>query len=330
MERRRVTQDVATYSAARRVVAAAVDRAAPLREPPAHYSCRASSSLYRRLHGQRPRRRVLWPPLVAQRDRETSAGHSHPGVGTSTMSVEQLFSAWAPPESPWSAWAKPVLFADAPLSASYGEHLELPDIDGFPRARDIAVVIDVEGTRSVLLGLALAKIGYRPVPLYNSGVSPGMIVNMRGIANQLTAGGAFLQRTALRPDAPPAFLLNADRLENSERALTPGSYDNRCCFVPQDMPSASYLLAAGISQVLLVAEKVRDDISHVLCRYQDAGLTLRRKATEGTPAMPLTVKPPPLYKSFLYRLGVFAGLRRNAAGGFGGLVPMPGTRSGFG
>ena len=246
------------------------------------------------------------------------------------MSVEQLFSTWAPPESPWSAWAKPVLFMHAPLSATYGEDLRLPDVEGFPRSRETAVVIDVEGSESVLAGLALAKVGYRPVPLYNSGVSSGMIVNMRGIANELTAGGAFLQRLKLRPDAPPVFLLNADRMKSTDPALIPGSYDNRWCVLPQDMPSASYLSAAGISQVLLVADRVRDDIAHVLCRYQDAGLTLRHMTHIGAAAVRLVVTSPGLYKSFLYRLGVFTGLHRNAAGGFGAMVPDTTTSGGFG
>src|ERR1700756_496856 len=35
-----------------------------------------------------------------------------------TMNKEEIFSAWAPDESPWSRWAKPVLFAhlDSALS----------------------------------------------------------------------------------------------------------------------------------------------------------------------------------------------------------------------
>ena len=245
------------------------------------------------------------------------------------LSAEHLFNVWAPVESHWSAWVKPVLFAHSEMLTIPPEPA-LPNIDGFPRSRETAVIVDVAGARSVLIGLALTQSGYRPVPLYNSGISPFMIIDMKAIAEALLSGLDIMRRSNLRPDAPPAFLLNADRMDHGPRALTPGSYDNRWCVVPQDFPSASYLSAAGINQVLLVADRVRDDITHVLCRYQDAGLTLRHMADVGATSVRLVVKPPSFYRSFLYRLGVFAGLRRNSAGGFGGLVPHSNSSGGFG
>jgi hypothetical protein len=245
------------------------------------------------------------------------------------LNPAQLFNVWAPEDSQWSQWAKPVLFAHCE-DLNVQPAPVLPSPEAFPRSRETAVIIDVAGPDSVLIGLALTEIGYRPVPLYNSGISPFMIINMKTIAEALISGLDILRRRRLRPDSPPAFLLNADRMDNSERSLTPGNYDNRWCVVPQDMPSAEYLMAAGITQVLLVADKVRGDITHVLYRYQDAGLMLRHMTQIGAGAVRLTVTRPPSYKSLWYRLGVFWGLRRNAAGGFGDLVPNPSAGGGFG
>lgn len=240
------------------------------------------------------------------------------------MSIgEDLFDLWAPPESPWSVWAKPVLFAgiDNPLDATVP--LEIPVVTNFPRPAGKAVVVDVPGSDAVLCGLALARAGYRPVPLFNGSVAPNMLVDMRIIANYLGFGARTLRACSLKADAPPAFLLNADRLDNAAGATKPGRYDNRWCVVPQDMPSAGYLMGEGIKQIIVVSDKVRDDLSHVLCRYQDAGIAILRAPDLATAPMPVTVSKPAFYRSLLYRLQAFSGLRRNSVGGFGAIVPNP-------
>jgi len=45
-------------------------------------------------------------------------------------------------------------------------------------------------------------------------------------------------------------------------------------------------------------------------------------------ARALVVTPPSRFRSFLYRVIVMAGLRRNSAGGFGSVVPDPSTAGG--
>ena len=245
-------------------------------------------------------------------------------------SAEQLYAIWAPEESRWSAWAKPVLFTYAPRVSEAADALPLLRVPDFGRLGDTAVIVDMPGTYSVSVGLALAQNGYRPVPLYNGNCSPGMIVDMQAIADSLFYGCEILRKAQLGPDAPPAFLLNADRMDHSDAANTPGRYDNRWSVVPQDMPSGEYLIDAGIRQVGVIADRIRDDLSHVLCRYQEAGLRLvQTPDVDGTPAR-VTVAKPPFYKWIWYRLNVFAGLRRNAAGGFGGIVPDPNTSGAYG
>lgn len=248
------------------------------------------------------------------------------------MNREDLFDLWAPPDSPWSVWAKPVLFADMNYSTGVGGPVDPPRVANFPLPPGTAVVVDVEGSNSVVYGLALAKAGYRPVPLFNSGIEAGMLVNMRSVADYLLLGAETLQGCSLGPDAPPAFLLNADRLDNSGFSNQPGRYDNRWCVVAQDMPSAHYLQEMGIRQVVLVASQIRDDLSHILLRYQEAGLPILRTPDVATPPQSVTVTKPPFYKSLIYRSMVYMGLRRNAAGGFGAVVPNPstGVYGGFG
>src|SRR5262245_42524919 len=146
---RRFAQGVVAYRVSGLHVAVGLGCATPVRQPSSDDARRPSTPVHRGVHGQRSRCRILRSYLLAYCDRETSSGYFRPGFESArTMNIEQLFSAWAPPESPWSAWAKPVLFAHAPLSATYGEQLDLPNIDGFPRSRETAVVIDVEGAQS--------------------------------------------------------------------------------------------------------------------------------------------------------------------------------------
>lgn len=246
-----------------------------------------------------------------------------------SLSQLELYKVWSPAESRWSVWSKPVLFASAPVSPP-GTQPELPGISGLQRLREAAVIVDVPGASSVLLGLALAQIGFQPVPLYNSAASLGQVVQMDDIADMLAWGPVFLRAKTPKPDAPPVFLLNSDRLEHSGGAHIPGRFDNRWAVVPQDMPSAGFLKAAGITRVVVVSDAKNTDLAHVLYSYARAGLQIERTPTPGTAPTAFAVQRPMGFRSLWYRLGVFAGLRRNAAGGFGALVPDPSAMSGGG
>jgi hypothetical protein len=244
------------------------------------------------------------------------------------MNGEDLFGIWAPADSRWSVWAKPVLFADIYGAASATDPITFPEATPYLQMRDAAVIVDVPGSDSVLYGIALARRGYQPVPLYNGGIAPGMLVNMGVIANFLGFCAAALKNCPLPAAAPPVFLLNADRLDNAAGARQPGRFDNRWCVVPQDMPSAEYLSGAGIRKVVLISDRARADLVHILRRYQDAGLTILHSLDLTTPPVAFNVPRPAFYKSFFYRLMAYSGLRRNSAGGFGAVVPDPQSSGG--
>lgn len=238
------------------------------------------------------------------------------------LSREEMFEAWAPADSPWSAWAKPVLFAHAPEDGRGAVVVEELSAGALGYAREAAVVVDLPGRQSALMGLALAQAGYQPVPLYNSAPGPGALVDMELIARLLPDIAEKLKSRPPKPDAPPAFLLNSDRIQNGPGVLAPARYDNRWRVVPQDMPSAEFLIAAEIKRVIVVGS-IYDDLAHVLYRYQEARLQISRIAKEGDAPVAIEVSRPKSYKSLWYRLGVFAGLRRNSAGGFGAMTPDP-------
>src|ERR1700733_4404881 len=90
------------------------------------------------------------------------------------MDRRGIFEIWAPPHGRWSPWAKPVLFAH--LDAVEGlPHIDIPEITlPFDRTKagGPALVVDLPGLESVGLGLELARLGYRPVPLFNACPNP--------------------------------------------------------------------------------------------------------------------------------------------------------------
>ena len=235
------------------------------------------------------------------------------------------YKIWAPDNALWTEWAKPVLFAK---SSSYKEDyvLDIPEIDWLTKAQpDTMIIIDLPGKTSVMESLALARLGFRPVPLYN-GVNDNkyeMLVNAGHVADALYKGADELENMRIPNNAPPAFMLDSDRMNGGK---APGKYDNRWCIFPQDMPSASFLSKQGIKKVIVRSDIVRDDLLHILRRYYEQKIVILKSFDERV--LEIHVPKPSWFKRILYRFKVIFGLARNAAGGFGGQIPEPGSGGG--
>lgn len=242
-----------------------------------------------------------------------------------TMLNEEAYTAWAPDDSPWSVWAKPVLFADM-VHIAWGAATGPDDalIARFPAPdQRTAVVIDVAGERSVMLGVGLARRGYRPVPLYNATKGANQLVDVTSIAEALARGAGALKQMSIPRDAPPAFLLDSQRMKGDPKPLR---FDNRWMVFPQDFPSATFLRAHGIERVLVVqdGDAPAQDLAHVLLRYQKAGIAIAVAPPE-TPeaARPITVSPPSRFRRAWYRALAALALSRASVGGFGAVIPEP-------
>lgn len=243
----------------------------------------------------------------------------------------EIYKIWAPEEVEWSQWAKPVLFMGernrfVSMNAEKRyDVLEVTKIDWISTASsNTMIIVDLPGVESIEEGMGLAHIGYRPVPLYNGvdGLNP--LVDVRQLGFSLFRAADELSQIHLRENATPVFLLDSNRMEGSK---TPGKFDNRWSVFAQDMPSASYLIEKGINKVIVRTHWIKDDLSHILCRYQDKGIDiyLCDKTNISTKT---TVYEPPKFKSIFYRFAVMMGLRRNSAGGFGSTIPEPSNSSG--
>jgi hypothetical protein len=250
------------------------------------------------------------------------------------ISSEDCYAIWAPDGNPWSAWAKPVLFASVP-GLPTERPIELPpfDVPGLPVTwHQTAIILDLRGDESVRVGLALAARGFRPVPLFNGTTGLNPVVATEDLVSALGAGAAILKTLSLAAEARPAFLLDANRRDPSPGSLA-GRYDNRWIVLPQDFPSAGYLKSQGISSCTLIQRGPHDpaeDLAHVLLRWQQAGITIRSVELQTRRVIePLIITPPSSFRRAWYAAIALLGLRRSNVGGFGANIPQHQSRSGF-
>jgi hypothetical protein len=280
------------------------------------------------------------------------------------MSSEDAFATWAPAAGPWSPWVKPLLFAHEreweaqgdPELIEVGEPtwLEQSDASGGYRERtrksgdlSTAVVVDLPGPLGVAWGMAFARKGWRPVPLYNAipGGTPGgvpmvsssaqfgavpvlrdtsALVDVQPIVSALRRATRALADLPLSPERPPVFLLDANRRDG---VATPGRFDNLSISLPTDFPSAVFLRSRGIERVVLLQRlglEPQEDLAHTLLSWQQGGVAILVKELErdGEPQA-VEVKPPSRFRSLWYRALATMGLKRAPLGGFGGTIPIP-------
>ncbi len=256
-----------------------------------------------------------------------------------TMNKETIYSIWAPDESPWSQWAKPVLFAHLDSALSHLPISETADDVNWapPPGENVALVLDLPGPEGILTGVALATRGYRPVPLYNAIPLPSgesllnpftgthvAAVNVMPQLSALRTGAEQLAKLSLPLKAPPVFLLDANRSGNG-RKMEADEFDNRSISFTTDFPSGNFLTSHGIQRVILVQRdrvEPQSDLAHTLRRWQDAGITLKRKRIElPEPLEAFEIPRPSWYGAMFQRALAAVGFRRSGSGGFGAWMP---------
>ena len=245
------------------------------------------------------------------------------------MTKEEIFNAWAPEGVEWSAWAKPVLFAQWPDTVTppaTTPEWDEPDYLWLPQAAGrTAIVVDLPAVESVRTGISFARRGYRPVPLFNTSHGPSPVIEIAPLVLELGRGARLLQTIAMGIGAPPVFLIDSARMQP---ALPPsaGKFDNRSISLPTDFPSGLFLRSLGIERVVLVQANAdpQQDLAHTLLAWQEAGLSIlaRTPGADGAPA-PIRVARPSNFRVMWYRFLATLGLRRSPLGGFGGFIPVP-------
>ena len=188
------------------------------------------------------------------------------------MTGKEIFKIWAPVGKKWTDWVRPVPFVgmkDHSKDYGYAE-FTVPVVDYLDKEwEDAVIVVDLPGEESVEEGIALARLGYRPIPIFNGTIEQQgarATVDNQTVGIALGWGASELGKIEIEEDALPAFLLDNNRLQRYK--IEDSLFDNSWDVYAQDMPSAEYLLKNGIHKVVVIGEYFSEDLKVILYDYQ--------------------------------------------------------------
>ena len=196
---------------------------------------------------------------------------------------KEIYKLWAPKESIWSPWVRPVpfVFIDENVDNKEYESFNIPSViylnNDDERFKNSALIIDLPGNKSINEGLALTKLGYRPVPIFN-GVDEQegslSVVNNKGIELGLLYGAEVLshENINLKVDARPAFLTDSNRMNRYK--LSTSMYDNSWDVYAQDLPTSDFVKTQGIDSIIVRSDILRKDLNKILYKFQKDGLKI--------------------------------------------------------
>ena len=207
---------------------------------------------------------------------------------------KEVYRVWAPTGTKWTEWVRPVPFMQMnDLKKDYiVSTLDIPNTEFLEISNDMAVIVDLPGENSVEMGLALAKQGYRPIPVFNGvqeQANARATVDNETVTKALFKGADILSDIQIKEDALPAFLMDKNRLQRFK--MDDSIFDNSWDIYPQDLPSGDYFKKQGIKQILVISKMISKDLKKLLFTYQKKGLAILH--TDGhRPPKPIKVRQP--------------------------------------
>lgn len=194
------------------------------------------------------------------------------------MTVKELYKIWAPYGKKWVDWVRPVPFVEINHYTKMYNHsqLSIPVISYMDTVcKNTAVIVDLPGIESVEEGLALAKLGFRPIPIFNGTAEQSgarATVDNQSACIALILGVNELTNLEIKEDAYPAFLTDRNRLQRYKMDVS--VFDNSWDVYPQDLPTAEYLLNNDIKKLVVVGRDVAKDLKKILYDYQKKGIEI--------------------------------------------------------
>ena len=194
------------------------------------------------------------------------------------MTVKELYKIWAPYGKKWVDWVRPVPFVELNHYNKMYNHssFSIPIINYVDaNCKNTAVIVDLPGMESVEEGIGLAKLGFRPIPIFNGTAEQN---GARATVDNQSAGIALalavneLVKIELKDDALPAFLTDRNRLQRYKMDVS--VFDNSWDVYPQDLPTAEYLLNNDIKKLIVVGRDVAKDLKKILYDYQKKGIEI--------------------------------------------------------
>ena len=194
------------------------------------------------------------------------------------MTNKDIFKLWAPINAKWTDWVRPVAFIELNHLTEINFHhkFEIPNINYIDElASNTAYIIDLPSYDGIMEGLGFARLGYRPIPLYN-GTNPQSnamaLVDNKGIQDALVWGALQLEKMEINENALPVFLVDSNRLLRFK--MNSSVYDNSWDLYDQDLPSYEYFLKNGIDRIVVRGEALQRDLKRILYKFQKNGISI--------------------------------------------------------
>lgn len=195
------------------------------------------------------------------------------------MTGKEVYKIWAPAGRKWIDWVRPVPFVqidDEDFKVYKSGNFSIPKINYINEfQKDIAIIVDLPEYYSINEGIALSKIGYRPIPVYNGTAETKgarATVDNHAVEAGLIWGAMELEKTELENDAPPVFLVDSNRLNRYKLDIS--IFDNSWDLYPQDIPSAEYFLKNGIDKIIIRGNSFNIDLKKILYKHQEKGMKI--------------------------------------------------------
>jgi len=194
------------------------------------------------------------------------------------MAGKDIFKIWAPAGVRWIDWVRPVPFVaiDNINQINSNCNFTIPNINYISEPHtDTAIISDLPSYDSIKEGLALAKIGFRPIPLYNGTTEQQgamALVNNHTIERALIWGALELNKIKIPDNAPPVFLLDSNRTHRFKMDVS--VFDNSWDLYKQDIPSVEYFKKHKINKILIRGMAIQKDLIRILYEFQIKGIAI--------------------------------------------------------
>ena len=193
------------------------------------------------------------------------------------MKGKEIYKIYAPNGAKWIDWVRPVPFVaiDTYNRKPIANFLDRKAMFLKKYQQDTAIFIDLPGKESIELGIGLAHMGYRPIPVFNGTdeqQGSQATTNTYLIESYLINGSQKLKNIELKNDANPVFLLDSHRT-NRYRAKE-SIFDNSWDLYKQDIPSAEYFKQNGITKIIVVGETIQRDLKKIFLKFQEKGIDI--------------------------------------------------------
>lgn len=194
------------------------------------------------------------------------------------MTNKECYKIWASFDKKWVDWVRPVSFIKINEKIKHFQEsgLKIISFDSIKIIdKDMAIIVDLPGTKSIEVGIILAKLGYRPIPIYNGTIEQKgarATTDNSTISSALVWGAHKLINIKLLDNANPAFLVDKNRLERHR--IDNSIFDNSWDVYHQDLPTEEYFLNNGITKILVISDNLSKDLKKIFKGYSKKKLSI--------------------------------------------------------